>query len=315
MTRSHQILDHVKSITEQRDHDLLAGSLLKSVNDMLSAYRSMHVVLSSDQKPQSVIELHNGRWTYTTKDVCLEPFVQGLLNDMIQSSSGEATAQSADGSHLVARRIFESEHSLQFLVLYKSDQFDPQELHILLGIVSVYANFLSLLNESQTDELTGLANRKTFDTTIKAAFAHQICEQPPARVEHEQRKSQNKGELPLWLAMIDIDHFKTINDRFGHIYGDEMLIHLAKVLRDSFRHEDFKFRFGGEEFVVLLRAQSRGACGMILERFRRQISEFNFPGDTRLTVSIGAVELKPSVFHITSLDYADQALYHSKGNR
>lgn len=128
---------------------------------------------------------------------------------------------------------------------------------------------------------------------------------------NEQLELRNTGEFPLWLVIIDIDHFKNINDRFGHIYA-EILIHLAKVLRKSFRHEDFKFRFGGEEFVILLSAEGRDACKEVLDRFRRQISDVIFPGDTNLTVSIGGVELKQSASPVTSLDYAVKALYHSK---
>ena len=76
-----------------------------------------------------------------------------------------------------------------------------------------------------------------------------------------------------WLAVVDIDHFKLVNDRFGHLYGDEVLILVANILRSSFRNQDRIFRFGGEEFVVLLRAATLENARQGFDRFRTHWSE------------------------------------------
>jgi len=163
--------------------------------------------------------------------------------------------------------------------------------------------------------LTGLANRKTFDSSISNIFNDSI--RTSEEVEDDRRVSIKKQTLEnqkYWLAIIDIDRFKNINDNFGHIYGDEILILLAQIIRVSFRLDDLKFRFGGEEFVVVMSGINQEDCNLVLERFRETVESYQFPNIGQVTVSIGAVELKKDVFHVTSIDYADQALYFSKNN-
>jgi diguanylate cyclase (GGDEF)-like protein len=98
------------------------------------------------------------------------------------------------------------------------------------------------------------------------------------------------------LAIIDIDNFKSVNDNFGHLYGDEILIQLAQIIRSSFRDEDLKFRFGGEEFVILLKASSIEACKHTLERFRQNVASQDFPTVGQVTVSIGSVQFTQDQF-------------------
>lgn len=183
---------------------------------------------------------------------------------------------------------------------------------MLSGILNIYNNFLALLNDSQTDELTGLANRKTFDSAITKVF--DIPAVSAEKVDNERGQGTHEGNSPFWLAIMDIDNFKGINDQYGHLYGDEILIHVAQVIKNSFRYEDLQFRFGGEEFVVLLQAEDRERCEEVLERFRRSVEEYPFPNQQKVTISVGAVEFIKGVFHVTPIDYADQALYYSKNN-
>ncbi len=195
------------------------------------------------------------------------------------------------------------------------EKTDNVQSYILSGILSIYNNFFTLLNESQTDELTGLANRKTFDSAISKVFDSLPI--PFEEIDNERRKIDETPQVNqelYWLAIVDIDHFKLVNDRFGHLYGDEILIHLAQIIRSSFRQEDLQFRFGGEEFVILLTAENYKSCAEILERFRRNVEEYSFPNVNDITVSIGVTEFKRGTFHVTSIDHADQALYYSKAH-
>ena len=108
-----------------------------------------------------------------------------------------------------------------------------------------------------------------------------------------------------------MDHFKLVNDRFGHLYGDEVLILIANILRSSFRSHDRIFRFGGEEFVVLLRSTTLSMAHKVFNRFRLAVQEYNFPQVGRVTVSLGFVSTaKGSPVEI--LGQADQALYYAK---
>jgi diguanylate cyclase (GGDEF)-like protein len=131
-------------------------------------------------------------------------------------------------------------------------------------------------------------------------------------VEVDQRKPQN--QTTYWIAMIDIDHFKSVNDRFGHLYGDEVLILLAHLLKNALRNDDLVFRFGGEEFVLMIRCQNREEAAGLLERLRKSVEAQDIPQVGQVTISIGATEMIRNTFAGTLLDYADKALYYSKQN-
>ena len=108
--------------------------------------------------------------------------------------------------------------------------------------------------------------------------------------------------------MVDIDHFKRVNDRFGHLYGDEVLILVANILRSSFRSHDRIFRFGGEEFVVLLRNTTLSKAHKVFNRFREAVQEYHFPQVGNVTVSLGFVGTSRGS-PVEILGQADQALF------
>ena len=114
-----------------------------------------------------------------------------------------------------------------------------------------------------------------------------------------------------WLAVVDIDHFKQVNDRFGHLYGDEVLILVANILRSSFRSHDRIFRFGGEECVGLLRNTTRSKAHKVFNRFREAVQGYHFPQVGNVTVSLGFVGTSRGS-PVEILGQADQALYYAK---
>ena len=146
-----------------------------------------------------------------------------------------------------------------------------------------------------TDPLTGLWNRR------------HTAELLAADVQHAQRHGQ-----ALSLLMIDIDNFKAINDTHGHQTGDRVLIEVARRLPENVRSTDLVGRWGGEEFVVLLRYCGLGDALAAAEKLRRQISDVAVPPSGSVTVSIGAAELAPGDDVSTWLARADAALYEAK---
>jgi diguanylate cyclase (GGDEF)-like protein len=130
----------------------------------------------------------------------------------------------------------------------------------------------------------------------------------------EERRAMNDESHHVWLAMFDIDHFKRINDNYGHVYGDEVILLLAQMMRKSFRQSDVLFRFGGEEFVVLLNSLDEPTACAALERFRERVASHHFPQVGRVTVSIGFAHIGESDYPEIVLDRADKALYYAKQN-
>lgn len=149
---------------------------------------------------------------------------------------------------------------------------------------------------AHTDPLTGLMNRRHFRLLADQEFTR-------AARTHQQ----------LLMMMLDIDHFKQVNDTHGHDVGDQALIAIADVLRNGIRDMDILARWGGEEFLVLLPETDMKGALPIAERIREQVSQIKLPKIPEgLTISIGMCEAKPGMELKMVTNLADQALYQAK---
>jgi len=221
---------------------------------------------------------------------------------------------SPEGEHTLWLPIWMGDKADTCLEIVNPTPYTSDTIHIIGGIVSVYRNFQNLLDYSERDSLTGLLNRKTFDDQLskmlQASAEHDVLAVPPDGLERRNPQEQEKQ----WLAVVDVDHFKAVNDKFGHLYGDEVLILIANLLQSSFRAQDRVFRFGGEEFVVLLRSSTLDNAKKIIERFRMNVEQHEFPQVGRVTVSVGFVSISAYEAPVIILGRADQALYYAKSH-
>lgn len=177
----------------------------------------------------------------------------------------------------------------------------PVQLRLVDGLLKIYRNQISLLDYSERDSLTGLLNRKTFD--------EQFLKCLDTMVDNRQGA---EGSPTWWLGVIDVDHFKRVNDTFGHLIGDEVLLLVARILRTAFHHSEYLYRFGGEEFIVLLRAEHDDEAHLACDFFRQQLSAFAFPQVGHVTASVGFTRLRLMDNASGSVDRADRAVYHAK---
>ncbi|MGF7047029.1 diguanylate cyclase (GGDEF)-like protein [Paenibacillus sp. DS2015] len=166
--------------------------------------------------------------------------------------------------------------------------YEVKQLHYSMG------NYLNLLSdEIQIDGLTGLSNRKTFNSTI-----------------HEWLDDG----IPFSFILMDIDHFKLVNDHYGHAVGDEVLIYLASQIQEVARPEDLCFRYGGEEFGILVKFLEPSEAFVTAERLRKSIATTISPSGEPITVSIGIAKPTDQMRSPKEiLEMADHALYQSKG--
>ncbi|WP_374602056.1 diguanylate cyclase [Niveibacterium sp.] len=153
---------------------------------------------------------------------------------------------------------------------------------------------------SRTDGLTGLYNRATIDALLQEAW----------------QRAKRFGEQPCSLLILDIDHFKQINDRYGHAVGDAVIRSVATAIRESTRGADSIGRFGGEEFIVILPATDAPGAEFLAERIRLRIEQTELrsaAGPIHFTVSIGAADFRVQDDDATAwLRRADAALYRAK---
>jgi diguanylate cyclase (GGDEF)-like protein len=304
------MLKHIASFTSLRDQELLAFSLLQSVTSILAHQNKAVVKLSLTGEVLNQIYFSDGDYHKLNADASIDKEWRGFFTYM-QASALENHRFSKKAGVTYIYSINQSKDYNQYLVIDLSQNMSGEQSHMLSGMLNIFNNFNALLTDSQTDELTGLLNRKTFEKSI-ASFHSE-----PEKSEHfkgnEQRKSQTDDENN-WIVIADVDHFKSINDKFGHLYGDEVLIHIANALKINIRHKDVVFRFGGEEFVVFFKNLTRKKCEEALSRLSKAISDANLVQLDKLTVSFGVTKFNPNIFHTTLMDHADQALYYSKQN-
>ena len=180
-------------------------------------------------------------------------------------------------------------------------------------LISMYANILEMLDYSECDALTGLWNRKSFDDLFYKTISSAETKVDAAAAPLVEKRTASA--IPkFWLAMVDIDHFKLVNDNFGHLIGDEVLLLVAQLLKGSFRAHDRVYRFGGEEFMVVLRCDDHDAAVAALERFRERMAAHDFPQAGHITASVGFTEILATDSPNVACERADKAVYYAKRN-
>ena len=169
------------------------------------------------------------------------------------------------------------------------------------AILRILKNHLALLDYGELDTLTGMLNRKTYEASFEK-LRQRLRLADAARGVKE----------PSWLGLVDIDRFKCINDNYGHLFGDEVLLLVSQLMKTCFRGTDQLFRFGGEEFVIVLDHATMEGVEIAFDRLRETIATFDFPQVGRVTVSLGYSQIYPTDSPSTCVERADAALYYAK---
>ncbi|VVP77392.1 hypothetical protein PS918_01984 [Pseudomonas fluorescens] len=209
------------------------------------------------------------------------------------------------GHHSITYILSHEGEHLGELVFRRNQRFSEQEQGNLESLLAalLYPMRNTLLYRAATqsalrDPLTDTGNRIAMDQTLER------------EIEVSRRHQQ-----PLSLLMLDIDHFKSINDTHGHGVGDEVLKAVAASIKNQLRNVDMVFRFGGEEFLIVLSSTPREAAAMVGERLRFAVQAQQYIADDRsieLTISLGCSTLLPGESAESLVRRADNALYIAK---
>lgn len=318
------IIKHMVEISGHRDHTLLDISILSAIQELAGATQA-RVLGIYTQNGEMLIQprawIRDGAITTLEDGQASEPPEELLVSypalaKCVKQHDLHAQEQAATGEYRLWLPVWVSDKITSCIEVSNPVAYSPQTLDVLNGILSVYRNFQSLLDYSERDSLTGLLNRKTFDShfaKMQAVVARQAC-LPTDEIERRRAEDHAEADKEHWLAVVDIDHFKHVNDQFGHLYGDEVLILVANLMQSSFRAIDRIFRFGGEEFVILINGTSLEDVAKALNRFRVQVQNHIFPQVGHITVSVGFTRIEPFESPVSVVGHADQALYYAKSN-
>ncbi len=317
---ANEIIESIAHVTGHADRALLEASLASTLYELFRADRVMiYKVFYEFKQPQCYLAIdvieNEAHFNHSGHTLGLSELneIPGLV-ESIQSQEMTHTQLDNGLCYYIHPIINHLGIVSEVFCLRGNEIFCQDSLKFINGYFQIYCNYLRLLDESEHDVLTGLLNRRTFDQNLEKVLAEWHKEQDDTQAAEVQQlhRRHDKKKKGNWLAVIDIDHFKQVNDRYGHLYGDEVLLLLSNIMRESFRGYDKLFRFGGEEFVVILRDIDRAGASKALERFRTSVEKYQFPQIGRITVSIGFVRISNQPIPAQILGHADEALYYAK---
>jgi len=210
------------------------------------------------------------------------------------------------GPHSCQYNLTIDDTNLGSITFSRQKRFIEEELAIIERLASTLVFplrnaklYQSALQSALRDDLTGFGNKRALDASL-----------------HREAELSVRHKTPLSILMLDVDHFKKINDTLGHIAGDKILKDLATTIKKCARQSDLCFRYGGEEFMVILDDSDAVQAINIAERIRQSVEQcaYNYKGKiVPVTISLGTSTFEKDETLETFKDRADQALYKAKG--
>jgi diguanylate cyclase (GGDEF)-like protein len=311
-----RVVEHLADLTGFRDRDVLDVTLVGALKDLLrpqavAIYRC--VGEEGETRWLTRARLMQGDLTATADPLWADPSSLPLLAEHPDRHACllRQEAFTVDATPTMAYFPLATDREPVGVLELQTDlPLSIEEVRLVGSILRIYRNFQGLLDYSERDTLTGLLNRKTFDESFM-----RVAVQPPVAAVHQRAESRRHGPTGgSWLGVIDIDHFKRVNDTYGHLIGDEVLLLLSRLMRTSFRFHDHLYRFGGEEFVVLMRCGAPEDAALAFERLRSNVERYVFPQVGRISVSVGFTQLRSGDSPSSAFERADKAVYYAKQN-
>ena len=320
-TRSVELIDHLIRLSSVRDRDSLLHCVTQALADTVSVHQvEIHSLVQDEDRSfwlpltralagsgvRFLSDPLRSDWE-TMTPVHQEPDRLACLD---QGKMVQTIPDMGQLGHLTRFPVMLTggSHPWGVVEMHSSAPLCHAEVTATTRLIAMYGNMLDMLDYSECDALTGLWNRKPFDDLFyKTMPLVEAATLAPTDVEHRAAPTAS-----FWLVMIDIDHFKQVNDTYGHLIGDEVLLLVARILKSSFRVYDRIYRFGGEEFVVVLRCSGHEAAVAAAERFRSSMAAHEFPQVGHITASVGLTEIVAGDSPLAACERADQAVYYAK---
>ena len=295
-----QIVQNIITLTKQETALELKAAFAEVVHKTFDVQTptifEIHEIRDSESEERKNSEIAIDSLDYGSSFVYLED-IEGMIKSAVR---GETVSVPDGQRYRLFFPVIEQEKITHIVAL----ETIPEASHVALleQLVSVFSNNLHLLNVKDRDHLTNFYNRQAYNRMINPI----LFDSRRKEVFIEQRKNFS------FLGILDIDHFKAVNDTYGHLIGDEVLILFSQIMTNTFRHDDLLFRYGGEEFVIVIKDVDFQYVRSVFERCRKNVAAFEFPQVGRVTVSIGYTSISGARDPLSVLDKADRALYYCK---
>ena len=314
-----KILQSLVEITKQRDLDSLEYSLIATMAELIPVSEMSVLKVINENKLDkldmteclTVMTDAQGHKDYVWLDDAQLITVDDEVKKDLESTA-IARRVTSEGLTQILAPIFIEGKVIGALNI-KSNEDITGFMPVIEGFIKIYNNYIILFNESERDKLTGLYNRRTFDNKLKRLFQGKDSQRK--RYLESEKLPERRVKSPdkfVWMAIFDIDHFKLVNDNYGHMFGDEVLLTVSQITKKCFRTSDLMFRIGGEEFVIILEPATFEKSKELLEHFRKTIADHEFSQIGTVTISIGFTRIADKDYPPVILELADKALYYAK---
>lgn len=324
------LLDHLKALTDHRDRNHLELTLAKALIALLPIDRVVLARVVSEEGVRRWLNIASldarggGKVVDPLRvDFTTLPPVEDH-RDRFRCVEGSAVVEvawaGAAGPRITYFPLFKEllNNEQGVMEVHSNAPLMPDQRRTVEAMLHVFRNMFNLLAYSDRDALTGLLNRKALDDTFYRAVLEEIDAGVNLRSEvlsapvapgHERR---HRVPPNYWLGTVSVDKFRVLNDQYGHMLGEEVLLLVGRILGNTFRTYDRIYRFRGEQFGVLMHCPEEALVLAAFERFRANMEKFNFPQVGRVTACAGFTRVSAEDSPSTALERAERAVNHAQ---
>jgi diguanylate cyclase (GGDEF)-like protein len=328
------LIEHIIKLTDHRDRDLLELTLSKALIDLLPIERVIIARVFSQEGVRRWMDIASldARGGGKVLDPMHVDFsTLRLVEDhtdrfkCIQSDSRVEVAWAGEeGPRITYIPLFTDTLSddAGVIEIHSGSALTADQLQSIAELHRVFLNMYKLLAYSDRDALTGLLNRKSLDDTFYSAVLDELGEgaQPGGNLKRSEvavipgQERRHRVPPNYWLGTVTVDNFGLINDKSGHLIAEEVLLLVARIMNNTFRTYDRIYRFGGENFAVLMHCPDEALVLAAFERFRANMEKFNFPQVGRVTACAGFTRVSADDSPSTALERAERAVDYAQRN-
>ena len=299
---SSKILDFVRELTAQKNKNVLIKSFIKVfestfLNSRVRVFELCRIRIKGDRK-NHLVAINTQNYEHSIE-------IDDKENPLNRCISDRKSVILDQGSNKITHiyPLFSSTKVVYITEIEMPVFGDPTKA-LIEQLMVIFNDLVTLLHNKDHDALTGLMNRMAYNDLMNVI-----------EVEPEKHISYASDQKPFTaIGLLDIDFFKRVNDNFGHLIGDEVLLIFSQIIKTVFRHNDLLFRYGGEEFIVILKDVDPKQAEKVFERCRLEIEKHEFPKVEHVTASIGFAAIDEFISPHVIVDRADMALYYAKEN-
>ena len=275
MTDSTELLKKIAQLTIIREKETLVEAffqlMLRQFNSLEAIALFRYEQLEPEQVKNGISLSLDAVLQKSGNEIFNHAFSKEISSFIPNNSETEENVLSVSGHNVLIVKSNRNKQNIFYLVYLFSDSLEKEsntaQAQMIHSLSQIYTNHQMMISMNDKDSLTDLYNRKSFDRQMERFLKNNT---------EQINRHQDDVENNICLAILDLDHFKWINDRFGHLYGDEILFLFAQQMQNVFRGDDLSFRYGGEEFTVILRDVDYQTAEKVLQRFRNHIESYQF---------------------------------------